>query len=104
MARDFTQPAYLWSFINLTKLTPAGAAVMLARARMAPLYLEVETIKWNKAKIKPFKELIEAHIHHICHLSMTVRPNQLKMFGQLVSSAPSLKLLSICNQESPLIV
>ena len=94
---------YLWSFVNLTKLTPAGAAVMLARAKMAPLHLEVETIKWNKAKFKAFKEQINAHMHHIRHLGMTVKPNHLKMFGQLVSSAPSLQLLSICNQE-PLFV
>ena len=93
---------YLWSHINFTNLkTPAGAAVMLVRAKTAPLYLEAETIQWDSAKFKAFKEQIEAHIHHIRHLSITVKPNHLKMFGQLVSSAPSLELLSIDNRQSP---
>ena len=100
---------YLWSLINLTKLTPAGAAAMLVRAKMAPLYLEVETIKWNRAKFKAFKEQIETHNHHIRSLSITVKSNHLKMFGQLVSSAPSLESLSICNRgsfhsDSPVII
>jgi hypothetical protein len=93
--------AYLWTHINFTKLTPADAAVMLVRAKMAPLYLGAQTIQWKRAKFEAFKEQIEAHIHHIRHLSITVKPKHLKMFGQLVSSAPSLEFLSIDNRESP---
>ena len=44
----------LWNHINFTKLTPAGAAEMLARAKMAPLYLEARTTRWSKAKFEAF--------------------------------------------------
>jgi hypothetical protein len=66
--------------------------------------LEVETNQWNRAKFKAIQEQIEAHIHHTRNLSITVKPNHLKMFGQLVSSAPSLELLSIFNDDSPHVV
>jgi F-box-like len=91
---------YLWSRINFTKLTPAGAAVMLVRAKTAPLYLEALTIQWNRAKFKAFKEQVEAHIHHIRHLSILGTRKHLKIFGQLVLSAPSLELLSIDDRQS----
>src|SRR6266566_8473505 len=71
---------YLWSHINFTELTPAGAVVMLVRAKTAPLYLGAETLQWNGARFKAFKEQVEAHIHHIHHLSILVKPTQLKMF------------------------
>ncbi len=34
----------IWSHINFTKLTSAGVAGMLSRAKMAPLYLEADVI------------------------------------------------------------
>ena len=89
----------LWSHINFTKLTSAGTAVMLVRAKTAPLYLKAETIQWNKEKFKAFKEQIEAHIHHIRHLSITAERKHLRMFAQLASSAPSLEFLSIDNRD-----
>jgi hypothetical protein len=90
----------LWSHINFTKLAPAGAAVMLVRAKTAPLYLEAQTIQWNGAKFEAFREQIEAHIHYIRHLSVSATRKHLKIFGQLVSSAPSLELLSIDDRRS----
>jgi hypothetical protein len=90
---------YLWSHINFTKLTPAGAAVMLVRAKMAPLYLEAQTMQWSRAKFGAFKKQIEAHIHQSRHLSITVKSNHLKISGRLVSAAPSLELLSIDNRD-----
>jgi hypothetical protein len=92
---------YLWSYINFTKLTPAGAAVMLVRANPAPLYLKAQTMQWSRAKFEAFKEQIEAHIHQFRHLSIRVKPKHLTIFGQLVSAAPSLELLSIDNRNSP---
>ncbi|KAF8492734.1 hypothetical protein F5888DRAFT_869588 [Russula emetica] len=92
---------YLWSHINFNKLTPAGVAVMLVRAKTAPLYLEVQATQWSRGRFEAFKVQIESHIHHTRHLSITTKPKHLKMFGQLVSSAPSLEFLSIHNQRSP---
>src|SRR6266849_84033 len=92
----FLSRPLLWNYINFTKLTRAGATVMLARAKTSPLYLEAQTTQWGIAKVMAFKEQIEAHIHHTRHLSITARLLHLRRFGrQLVSSAPSLEMLSI---------
>jgi hypothetical protein len=47
-----------------------------------------------------FKEQIEAHIHHIRHLTVTAKREHLTIFGQLVLTAPSLELLFIGDQGS----
>ena len=83
----------LWSHISFAELTPAGTAEILARTKMAPLQLEAVI------ELRRYKALvghINAHIHHIHHLSITGHPRHLsQMFGQLVSSAPPLEWLSI---------
>jgi hypothetical protein len=60
----------LWSHINFTELsqlTPAGAAEMLARAKK-PLHLRATLTAWD---IKNVTGQIEAHIHHTRHLSIS---------------------------------
>jgi hypothetical protein len=91
---------HLWSHINFTNLTTAGTAVMLVRAKTAPLHIKARTMGWSTSKLEAFKEQIEAHIHHIRHLSITANRECLAMFGQL-SAAPSLELLSIGDREFP---
>ena len=85
----------LWSYINLTQLTPACAAEMLTRAKITPLQLKAAVKKRN---IENVTGQIEAHIHHTRHLSISANPQNLEwMFGRLISSAPSLEQLSICS-------
>ena len=81
-------------------LSPAGAAEVLIRAKTAPLYLKARTIRWSGAKFEAFEEQIKAHVYHTRHLSFKASPEHLKMFEQLVSSAPSLESLSIEDQET----
>ena len=90
----------LWSHINFSRLTPAGVDVMLVRAKQAPLYLEAETMGWNREEFREFKEQIKAHIHHIRQLNITAKREHLRMFRQLVLTAPSLELLSIGDKGS----
>jgi hypothetical protein len=60
-----------WSHINFTKLTSAGIAEILARAKMAPLHmhLEVDGTMWAFKKVKNFARQLKTHISHTCHLS-----------------------------------
>jgi hypothetical protein len=99
---------YLWSHINFTKLTPAGTAEMLARAKMAPLHLEAKTSQWSMEKFEAFKRQVKAHIHHTRQLSIMATPQYLmQMFRRLVSSAPSLEKFSIAKfsqSNSPLTI
>lgn len=87
----------LWSHISFAELTPAGTAEILARTKMAPLYLEaVIEFRLYEALVGH----VNAHIHHIHHLSITGHSRHLgQMFGQLVSSAPALEQLSITGSS-----
>jgi hypothetical protein len=93
--------SYLWNHIDFTKLTTAGVAVILVRAKTAPLYLGAQTIRWSEEKFGAFKEQIESHIHHTRCLSITVETKHLMTVAQLVSSASSLELLSIGHRIGP---
>ncbi|KAF8481677.1 hypothetical protein DFH94DRAFT_825602, partial [Russula ochroleuca] len=91
---------YLWSHVNFAKLTPAGTAEMLARAKMAPLHLEVKTSRWSVKKFEAIKGQVEAHINHTRRLSiMSTTQNLVQTFRLLVSSAPSLEQFSIVNRS-----
>ena len=82
----------LWSYINFTKLTPAGITGILARARMSPLCLKVRITRRNKAL---FETLLTAHLSHIRHLSLSGRLKT--VLDQLVSPAPALEILSLSD-------
>jgi hypothetical protein len=88
---------YLWSHIDFTKLTPAGAAEMLARAEMVPLHLEAQTTQWSKKKFKAFEEQIVARIHHTRHLSIAATSQYLRRTFRRLPLAPSLEHLSIAR-------
>ncbi|KAI0281233.1 hypothetical protein BGY98DRAFT_959374 [Russula aff. rugulosa BPL654] len=84
-----------WSYINFTKLTSAGMAEILARAKMAPLHLEADVSRWMPAQTKAFEGLLEAHISHIRHLSISgYLENPL---ARLSLSAPILESLSLSH-------
>ncbi|KAF8481675.1 hypothetical protein DFH94DRAFT_404322 [Russula ochroleuca] len=85
----------LWTQINFAKLTPAGAAEMLARGRMAPLHLEAVSMKMNETQLVAFEAHLEAHISHTRHLSINGRLRT--ALNRLVSPAPILEFLSLSH-------
>ena len=95
----FNHPRF-WSHVKLTKLTPAGMAEILARAKTVPLYLEADVTKWSAEQIVAFEKQLETHISHTRHLSISGK-HLPTLLGQLVSSAPILKFLSL-STKSPL--
>jgi hypothetical protein len=90
-----------WSHINLTKLTPVGMAEILPRAKMAPLHLEANSIKWNVAHLEVFERQLKAHISHTRHLKFRGYQYYLStVVGGLVSPAPTLESLSLFIEPS----
>jgi F-box-like len=94
------QPRF-WSHIDFA-LTSAGIAEMLTRAKMAPLFLEaVIGYHWDMARISAFQEILEAHISHTAHLTITAKSDHFqKTLERLVSPAPTLEVLSLTNVSS----
>ncbi|KAF8492751.1 hypothetical protein F5888DRAFT_1927417 [Russula emetica] len=86
-----------WSHINFTKLTSAGMAEILARAKMAPLHLEADVSIWRTAKVEAFERQLEAHISHTRHLSLS--GSLQTAFARLLSSAPTLESLSLSHKS-----
>ncbi|KAF8492740.1 hypothetical protein F5888DRAFT_1636895 [Russula emetica] len=85
-----------WSHINFTKLTPAGMAEILTRAKMAPLHLEADVSIWRTAQVEAFERQLEAHISHTRHLSLS--GSLQTAFARLLSSAPTLESLSLSHK------
>jgi hypothetical protein len=88
----------LWSHINLTKLTPVGMAEILARAKMAPLYLEADTTETSTPWRDAFRRQLDSHISHTRHLG--IRGNLESTVKQLESPAPMLEFLSLSHHYS----
>ena len=83
----------IWNHINFTKLTLAGVAGMLSRAKMAPLHLEADIDACSTAKF----EALMRHISHTCHLRISGHlPDVLH---RLVSSALILEFLSLSHKS-----
>ena len=89
----------LWSYVNFTKLKPAAAAEILARAKMVPLHLEVDLTTWKILYPLAFEGQLEAHISRIRHLSITgaLEPS----LDRPVSSAPNLEFLTLLHRFYP---
>jgi hypothetical protein len=95
------QPLF-WSRVNFTIFNLAGAAEILARAKMVPLYLEarIPTGHWDDGQFSAFRKELQARASHICHLSIGAEHLQLrKTLEGLVSPAPTLERLSLSSQE-----
>ncbi|KAH9004775.1 hypothetical protein EDB86DRAFT_3201255 [Lactarius hatsudake] len=93
------QPLF-WSHVNFTTLTSAGVAETLARAKMAPLYLEarVPTGWWDDARFSVFQKDLQAHVSHICHLGISAEAFRFReILEGLVSPAPTLEHLSLSS-------
>jgi hypothetical protein len=87
-----------WSHINFTKLTSAGMAEILARAKMAPLHLEADVGIWT-ARVEDFARQLEAHLSHTRDLSLSGYFET--ALARLSSSAPTLESLSL-SHNSPM--
>ncbi len=94
------QPLF-WSHIDFTAFNSAGAAEILARAKMAPLYLEarVPTGHWDDARFSALQKELQARVSHIYHLAISAEYFHLrKTLEGLVSSAPTLEYLSLSSE------
>ena len=59
----------LWSHIKLSKPAPAAVTEILARAKMAPLHLDVDFTEWRSLEqINAFERQLKDHISHTHHL------------------------------------
>ena len=88
----------LWNHFSFTSVNAAGATEILARAKMAPLYLEakVPIYHWNDARFLALQTELRTHISHIRHLIIRVEHFRLRpMLEELISPAPILEHLSL---------
>jgi hypothetical protein len=88
----------LWSRIDFTSLSSAGAVEILDRAKSAPLYLKVNIS--SHRQVDAFRQELQTHVPNICHLriSALARPDLLhRTLEGLVSPPPSLNHLSLSS-------
>ena len=69
----------LWGLIDFPKLTLAGAAEMLARAKKAPLHLEASIAghHWDNARFRVFRKEPQSYVSHIYHLTISTNDSYL---------------------------
>ena len=92
----------LWSHIDFTAVTPAGAAEMLSRARTVPLHLEamLPVCHRDDSWFNSFQKELQAHVTHTSHLSISAGPLRLrKIFEGFILPAPTLDHLSLSVEE-----
>jgi hypothetical protein len=83
-----------WSHINFTRLTSAGMAEILARAKMAPLHPQADVSRW---RVEAFERQLGAHISHTHHFSLSGCFET--ALARLLSSAPTLESLSLSHKS-----
>ena len=97
-----TQPL-LWSHVDFTTISLAGATEMLARERMAPLYLEatIPIVLWDSAWFSAFQKELQNHVSHICHLGVRAKLFYVeRTLKGLILPAPTLESLSLSSEET----
>ena len=102
---------HFWSHIDFTNLSPVGAAEILARAKMVPLYFEASVLngQWDNIRFSAFQEQLRANLPRICHLLFNAYIYQfdetLKGLRSPAAPAPTLERLSLtCQIPSPSIL
>jgi hypothetical protein len=96
----------LWSHVDFTTLSLAGATEMLVRAKSVPLYLEAKRAswrcwesRWDGDQFRTFRTELRACIPQTCHLSINAKPYHLRStVEKLVSPAPTLEYLSLFSR------
>jgi hypothetical protein len=96
------QPLF-WNQLYFNNFSSAGAAGILARAKMAPLYLEARVLgRWNDAQFSAFQTEIRMHTSHISHLDIGADFFHFSNVVEgLVSPAPILEYLSLACEGFP---
>ncbi|KAN0134353.1 hypothetical protein V8E53_007851 [Lactarius tabidus] len=97
---------FLWSHVDFTTLSLAGATEMLVRAKSVPLYLEATRASWRRWETRwdgdrfgAFRAELRARVPQIRHLSINAKPYNLSStLAVLVSPAPTLKYLSLFSR------
>jgi hypothetical protein len=90
-----------WNHIDFTKLTLAGAAEMLVRAKKAPLYLKAWTTgyPWDRARFNALQNEVQSRITDICHLEISADASFLhRTLERLASPAPTLESLLLSTE------
>ena len=90
--------SFLWNHLDFTTLSSAGAIGSLARAKLAPLYLEarISSQRWNHDRFNTFRKELRACVPRIRHLSITAKCAHIRSTLQALGSpAPTLENLSL---------
>jgi hypothetical protein len=93
----------LWSHVDFTSVSSAGAVEILARAKTVPLHLEAKVPfgRWDDSRFRIFRKELRAHASHIRHLDLSFEPTQLsKTLNRLILPAPTLEYLFISCQAN----
>ena len=94
----------LWSHIDFTTVSTAGVTEILARAKMAPLYLEakVPLYHWDDGRFLALQKGLQTHISRIHHLRISAEHFRLRtILESLISPAPTLEHLSLSVEKFP---
>ena len=92
---------FFWTYVDFPKFSSTGAAEILARAKMAPLYLEARVPggHWDDARCSAFQKELQDRVSHICHLTIRTEPFHHRTFKGLISPAPTLGYLCLSSDE-----
>ncbi|KAH9174524.1 hypothetical protein EDB89DRAFT_548562 [Lactarius sanguifluus] len=93
---------HLWSHVDFTVFSSAGAAEILFRAKRVPLYLEarVPFRLWDNSRFSALQKELQDHVSHISHLSISAEPFHLhRILKGLVLPAPILESLSLSDEK-----
>ena len=89
------------SHVDFTIFSPVGAAEILNRAKMAPLYFEARFLgrEWDDAlfsRFDAFQEKLQVCVSRICHFFFSADiPQFPETLERLISPAPTLERLSL---------
>jgi hypothetical protein len=95
------QPLF-WNHVNFTTLSSAGAAEIVARAKMVPLYMEARALgsHWDDTRYSAFEEELQVCVSRTCHLRISADSYHLRKTPDgLVSPAPTLETLSLSSEQ-----
>ncbi|KAI0288811.1 hypothetical protein BC826DRAFT_971340 [Russula brevipes] len=91
---------HFWSYIDLTNVTAAHMAKILARTEMLPLHLKGQRLEWDPMWYDHFLIQVGLHISHTRHLVIHADLGTVFRRWRLASSAPILESLSLTHGSS----
>ena len=92
----------LWSNVNFTTISLAGAKEILARAKSVPLYLEARVShRWDEDRFSKFQTELQARVPYVCHLRIVALAKHFHLHRTLEglsSPAPTIESLVLFSQ------